>query len=211
MCLSLLVPVFSAADPLVMWTSDGTVTSSDPVGMADAGLIPPVGTPYQLTLSFNPSEVTRYGGATAGSNCFQVAVSGTLTLGGQQFGGVGHGFTHGLTAGFVCSATSRETLFRINLSDQPDDNPWPFITPASFLEAWYVDLVNPDGFPVVPTTVAGLQSQIRHDGFGYTVSAQGDLQGALEQPTPVPEPGTMTLVGLGLAAAIRRTRAARRT
>jgi hypothetical protein len=210
LCLSLLVPVVSAADTLVMWTSEGTITSSVPVPVAEAGRIPNVGTPYQLTLSFNPDQAIHYGGPTAGSNCLSVPVSGTLTLGGSEFSGGGSGFTHGLTPSYLCSATLQETLFRVQLANLPDDNPWPWIGTSSFIEAWYVDLLNPNGFPVSPTAASGLDFQIRDSGFGYTVRGHGNLQGALEQPAPVPEPGTMTLVGLGLLAAVRRARAARR-
>ena len=210
-CVCLLVPALSTADTLVTWTSEGTLISSAPQGPVDVGFLPPPGTPYQMTLTFDPSSAVHYGGVLAAgrSECQQVSVSGTLTLGGVGFGGGGHGYTHGLTPSFLCSTTLDETLFRFQLSAQPDDNPWQWISGSSYVVAWYIDSVNPDVFPVNPASASRINFEILDSGFGFNLRGRGDLQGTL-QPAPVPEPGTMTLVGLGLAAAIRRARNTRR-
>lgn len=212
-CLALLVPRVSAADTMVTWISEGEVTLSEFMRVPNTGLLPPVGTPYQLSLSFDPSAQSPTALSAPGSNCFRVPTSGSITLGGVGFGLAGSGFTHAQLPGSNCEPSSADTQF-VFLSLSPlDENPWPAIASGgALMEVWYSDLLVRDAFPAVPTAANGLGLQIR-DGFAgpdLLVMARGNLRAAVpEQPAPVPEPGTMTLVGLGLAAAIRHARQTR--
>ena len=72
----------------------------------------------------------------------------------------------------------------------------------------YRDALMRDAFPDAPSAPLGadvwLIDLFNDGGFNGHI----DLQ-AVDQTSAVPEPGTMTLVGLGLAAAYRRRRANR--
>jgi hypothetical protein len=207
-CLCLLVPRMSGADTLVTWVSEGEIRLSEYGRVENTGLVPPVGTPYQLSMSFDPGALTPTPFSPAGSNCFTVPVSGSLTLPGVSYGLSGSGFTHGKLPGTTCSPGWSDTQFLFGISD-PTDTPWPVLG-TGFMELWYTDLLVRDAFPAVPTT-NGLGFQIRDQVGSFLVMGNGNLQAAMpEQPTPVPEPATMTLFGLGLAAALRRARTARR-
>ena len=205
----LLVPVLCRADTLVTWASDGVITLSHYHNMQNTGFVPPPGTPYQMTMSFDPGTTKPSFGAPAGSNCFSVSVAGQISIGGADYGLSGSGFTHAQLPGTNCTAGSPETQFLLGLSNSPVDNPWPALRPGAFMELWYTDALMRDAFPAVPTSLGG-GFQIREQLGSFLVMGDRNLRAVPEQPTPVPEPGTMALVGLGLAAAVRRARAARR-
>jgi hypothetical protein len=207
--LFLLLPGVVNADTLVTWTSQGAITFSHFFNLPDRPEVPPPGTPYQLTMSLDPSAATSTFSAPPGSNCVTTQVTGSITIGHATYGLTGDGFTHAKLPGTNCSPGFPETQFLLGITQLSTDG-WAALRGFSFMEFWYRDLLVADAFPVVPTTTVA-QFQVRSDAGNFLVAGSGNLQAAgPEQPTPVPEPGTMTLVGLGLAAAIRRARAARR-
>lgn len=202
--ICLLVASTATADTLVTWEAAGTITGSFSLG-SDKG--PPVGTPFTVRFAFDPMA------AIPTMNwfhptCFQTSVVGTLTFGNTTYGGLsGFGFTHAQLPGTTCVPQSNETQFVLFGAgqSQPEDSPWD-LRESGPLELYYMDELIRDAFPNSPTPVGRLGLQF---GGGnntvWRVNGSGTLR-AVDQPSTVPEPGTMTLFGIGLAAVVRRMR-----
>jgi hypothetical protein len=214
MCACLLMSAPAWAGSIVTWESFGTLTTADIYGYEYTGLIPDPGSPYHLTISFDRDAMRPTPLSPAGSDCNTVApVTGTMSLGAVDFGiRGGYGFTHAQLPGTNCTPGAPETQFLLGLT-APADNPWTVLQDA-FMEMWYVDLVDADGFPAVPTDTFG-GFQIRSQAGSFHIHGPIDLEavgasdGGPIDPAPVPEPGTLSLLALGLAAAIRRKRLSR--
>jgi len=203
-CVSLLLPQIAAAGTIVTWQSVGVIESSSFGGFQDTGRVPPPGTPYQLTMMFDPSAMTPTALSPPGSNCFSVSVSSSLTVGGLTYGGGGSGFTHAQLPGTNCTPRWPETQFLLAFPHAPSNSPWPI--QFGFMELWYRDLLVQDAFPNAPTHNGG-RFQIRDQSGSYLIMARHNLQAVdPQQPAPVPEPGTLTLFGLGLAVVARKMR-----
>jgi hypothetical protein len=209
----LLLPHSAAADTFVSFLS-GNVTW-EATGVVNRGFtvredkpFPPIGTPYSLTLTFNPSAAFPTPIGVPGSGCLAVNVSGSLELGGASYVGSGFGFTHAQLPGTNCvGPIGGFTQFGIGLTPV-GETPWDVT--GSLLIASYRDLLMPNAFPLVPTGTGAwwisspVERAIWEAGALWAPSAV-----SVEQPAPVPEPGTMTLFALGLAAAARRLRSTR--
>jgi hypothetical protein len=108
-----------------------------------------------------------------------------------------------------CNPNSDRTQFLLfGLMAPRPDIPWDLSFPAfsSVYVLDYTDLLVQDAFPDVPTTLrASLGPVVDLGGGGWNFHAGFDLR-AVNQTTPVPEPGTMVLLGIGLAAAVRARR-----
>jgi hypothetical protein len=194
-CLSLLfAPQMVFADTLVTWRADGELNFSRSTNPFIS--MPPVGTPYSLTMTLDPSSQVRYFGGAAGMTCYSVGVSGLLTLGGFDYNLAGTGYTHALIEQ-PCWPTSNEAIFRMGVSPvAPGASPWSGMERVNLMELWFTDPVQHDLFRDTPFP-GGFQ--IRDEGF--SVHATHNLHQVLpEQMSPVPEPGTLSLFALGLAA-----------
>jgi hypothetical protein len=213
LCAALLVARSASAGPIVTWEGSGLLTASTFAGYEFTGRVPDPGTAYSLTMSFDPTATSPTPLSAAGSGCNMVSVAGTLTLGGYDYDfNHGFGFTHAQLPGSNCSPGAHETQFLFPLS-APPDNPWWAFSAGMFMEAWYVDLLNPDGFSSTPPGNMGWQLRVNdlpiHVTGGLTnLRVTGDQENPID-PAPVPEPGTLTLLGLGLAEVIRRKRLSR--
>lgn len=213
-CVCLVLPQSALADTIVAF-ADGFVTW-EASGVTSRGFtdrpstaFPPIGTPFTMTLTFNPSATRPTSGLPSNSHCVNVNLSGTLELGGVSFvssGSSSLGFTHAALPGTNCvpndGGFTGFTQFSLPL--QPvDGSPWD--VSAAVLIASYRDLLVQDAFPEVPsgTGTWWIQSPIfnpRWEVGGLFAPV------AIDQPAAVPEPGTLVLFSLGLAAAARRLR-----
>ena len=209
-CACLVVAYPAMADPIVTWQGSGFI-SSNSAGF-NSFPVPPVGTALSWTVSFDPSQqVPTFNGlSTPTPGCMTVPVSGAVTIGAYTYttGSPSLGFTQAMLPGTTCSNGGLDTQFSMHSLIQPAGNPWPF--QSSVLIISYRDLLMHDGFPTVPTASGAFVSLSPTDGFGgVSFNAPTSISAVDVGQTPVPEPGTMTLLGLGLAAAFRKARGRR--
>ena len=200
----LLVASVASASPLVTWQSAGAITSSEYNGFPPART-PPFGTPYELTMSWDAGTATPTVLSPAGSNCFTVSAAGSLAVGGMTYGLSGVGFTQAQLPGSNCSRGARTTQFLFGVNEVGTDQ---WILGTGFMEVFLFNDLLSRTFPERPSSASAF-IQLR-DNVGsevYLVQGRGNLAAVVaEQPSPVPEPATMTLVALGLAAVIRSAR-----
>lgn len=214
LCVCLLLPHTAKAETIVSF-GDGTVTWLG-FGTVDRGFtsrpdypIPPIGTPVNLTFSFNPGATFNPGGWPAGSPCAGTNAAGSLDLGGVDYNVSGYGFLHALLPGSSCSPPGGFTQFTFGLTPV-DENPYKTFQGALILS--YRDLLMADAFGDTPPATASwwLQAPV---GLGaiWEVGGVLALSAVTEQPAPVPEPGSMTLLAIGLTGVARYVRSKRRS
>lgn len=208
-CACLLMANQVSAATIVAWQADGSVTRevSERLVPPEPGIpvTPPIGTPLSVSFSFDPfSAQPTFGGGGAG--CTNVALTGSVTIGNftttAQPGSAG--FTNSGLPGTNCNASGR-TEFTFFIPAAPVDS---YALPAGLLLLSYRDLILRDAFPSEPTPA--FLADVTFLAFGAQ-SFETIFQGqatlrAIEQPTAVPEPGTLSLLALGLAAVVRRRR-----
>ena len=215
----LLAAYPAAAGTLVTWQGTGEVTQSWPNRFGFPQAFPPVGTPLSVTLSFDPSaQFATNPGVPSAAGCMTVGFTGSLTLGGTTYTSrASNAFTHAQLPGANCvlgpgfgGPDSELTQFGFEGLQTPAGAEWN-LGSGRLLILTYRDALVRDAFPEAPTAPFGADVwlidlfQDQRWGFNGVV----DLQ-AVDQTAAVPEPGTMTLLGLGLAAAAYRKRRATR-
>ena len=210
-CVCVLVASTAGAATLVTWQVDGTVEArSEKLVPPFPGvpIAPPIGAPFSATLIFDRASAvpTMFGGPQPG--CTNLSVSGSITIGGYTapLGAQSKGYTQSnLPGGGPCQDTT-QTQFELRVPAAPADN--PFKLPSGILFISYHDLLVNDAFPEFPTPSGPpLATYLAFGGGQFDFVFQGDVQlTAIDQTSPVPEPATLTLFGLGLAAAYRKRR-----
>jgi hypothetical protein len=214
-CAMLLAAAYPvSADPIVTWQGSGAVTSSDDLfpGFPDHPFYraaPPVGTPLSFNVSFDPSQAHPTMFSSPGSGCLTVPASGSLTIGDYTYGLNGEGLTHGLAPGITCATGSLSyTEFGLHVSDVETGAPWELNNGRGMLIVYFNDPLIRDTFPTSPAaSSAGLYWAI-FPGSPQAPTFEGRIDlSAVDEMTPVPEPGTLSLLALGLAAAYRKRRA----
>lgn len=206
--LVLVSATWATAAP-VTWQASSTLTTvHDPRDLL-SGLEP--GTIWTLTVTFDPASAAR----SLAPGCNEYAVGATSLVLGEhtythsggkiytnavlpEYGCTDDTFTTGLIA-FAWGPTWNQPAGAWNLND-----------PFALLVAGYYDLNARDGnLPTVPVInprgdqFHGLDFNHLDNAMGFSGPFQPQ---ALEQPTPVPEPATMTMMVAGLAALVARQR-----
>jgi PEP-CTERM motif len=201
-CACLLVAGPVSAATMVTWVGEGEVWRSYSTFPGLFG--PPVGTPVSITLSFDPAQQGPTPLSPLGSDCMMVPASASASLGGYTFNAPNAlGFTNAQLIGTNCAPGTGETQFSLYPLQGPPGSPWP-LEGNGVLVLSYFDLISPDLFPDAPTA---LGASLWYQGFvGFGFDATLDLRAVDLQPAPIPEPGSVTLFGLGLAAITRHVR-----
>src|SRR5687768_16647486 len=162
-------------------------------------LTPPIGTPVSVTLSFAPDSARpTYPWIGPEAGCMQLDnVSASMTIGGHTWSGSGiNAYTNAFLPGTDCYSNGFTQFHLIGLTP-PADRPWDL--PIDLM-LYYKELLVPGAFPEVPTPVSNpfpapihagaLLTNIEPRPVGWGFVAVLDLR-AVQQPTPVPEPGTL--------------------
>jgi PEP-CTERM motif len=212
--ICLFVASTAGAATIVTWQAEGTVVRrSNTLVFPEPGfpIAPPIGAPVSVTLTFDPASAfpTPVGILGPLPGCQTVNVSGSVSIGSYSapiaIGSMGR--TQSNLPGSSPCIVGTQTQFELFMPAAPADN--PFKLPTGLFLLSYHDLLVHDAFPNSPTP-AFLVDAAYYDTGGpdlrWVFDARTTLT-AVEQPTAVPEPGTLTLLGLGLAAAYRRRRA----
>lgn len=207
----------SASASTIIWEAFGEVTRTtyiggfgDTIPPPEFGHFgPPVGTPYEIRLSFDPDARVQTPLHPAPQPCSMTAASGSMVLGGFSYNLTGNVFTNGLFPADNCSTGPAQLAPSIDFFLFPlaiGPTPWGL---DGYLELKYWDLIFTGGlaFPTTPT--------YDRDGALYSHNFFFDFRGPfaptvadIEQPAAVPEPGTMALLGTGLAYGLARRRRA---
>ena len=135
-----------------------------------------------------------------------VPVTGSVTIGSYTAAApFAQGYTNSFIPGDICNGSGL-TEFTFGIPAGPMGS---YALPAGLVLLSYRDLILRDAFPSVPMPAVPADISFLASGggqFEYIFQGRATLS-AVNQSTPVPEPGTISLLALGLAAVVRRSRA----
>jgi hypothetical protein len=208
-CLSFLVLSLPASADPITWKASGELTYVNDGRNIWPGL--DRGTPWELTVTFDPNSA--FSVIHPGCNEYQTGPA-TFQLGDFSYTRSSASiFTNAGLLAFGCIGSLPEGevgliqfWFPGNWTEEPGS--WSLNGAGGPMIAGYYDQIVKDGtLPTVPAPGGfGMFGGLNQFGFlqefgGGSVNFQ-----LLEQPTAVPEPATMTLLGAGLVALIAAKR-----
>lgn len=195
-----------------MWEAADVVRHvSDPFNQLP-GLTP--GTPWTLRLTFDPTVAGRpvaFSDPSWDCNVYAGAAA-TFQLGGFTYtNSAGQIFTNSILPGSNCRSSDPSSppgMIQFAFLSPWTQEPGAWNLAGMFFVAGYYDGVHQDGsLPTVPNIIPGgvydglMVTDNRAPSRQFTSSFEPRL---VEQPTPVPEPATLTMFGAGLAMLVRR-------
>lgn len=210
--LAVTAAVPASATPITWQASSSLSGVYDPFHQLP-GLTP--GTPWTLQITFEPGVPPRSLGSEGWDcNIYNVGAVAVFQLGGftyTQSGG--QVFTNSILPVDNCRRTAPSLSppgliqFAWLGSWTQEPGSWNLNNGPKIFMAGYYDAVHQDGsLPTVPVVgPAGSFSGIEYEGGGQLFEFYSSFTPHLvEQPTAVPEPATLTMLGAGLALLARR-------
>jgi hypothetical protein len=206
LCGGLLVLVTTAAPAAadtITWFASNEVTGIMTPSNALATLT--IGTPWSLAINFDADAPAHNIRGISGCNQYPVA-SSALTLGPYTYNSSGGLILtqHGFPASACDAPVSLEGLlqFVIPVGTSADAGAWPLASSSLLINFFNAP---PDGS--LPTTPPSLASIYLWGGDIYWRNlGPVQFQAVVDEPAPVPEPATLTMLGAGLAALIAHRR-----
>lgn len=207
--IALATPVHATAATIIWEAADVITGVSDPFHRLPGGLL---GTPWTTQITFNPDVAARPLGQPGwGCNMYNVNASLTFQLGAFTYTASGGSV---LTNSVIPLGNCRSTFpssppgaiqFIWGGVTSTDPGAWNLSFPPQIFMLGYYDLVHQDGSLPLSPTVGPLGS---FSGLEYETSLteirSRFVPRLVEQPTAVPEPATLTMLGAGLALLARR-------
>ena len=206
---AVLLVAAPARAAMVTWQDSGALTYVSPFGQVFyPGLT--VGTPWSLQVTFDPAGPGVHSslpGAPAGCNIYQSGPT-TFTLGAYTYTKPsGQIWTNSNLPGEGCDGPAAPNFNQIQFewvgAWTQEPGAWNLF--GGVLLAGYKDALHQDGtLPTVPSLVPGFTT-----GLNFYTSFDGNFptfQDGTFAPTAVPEPGTLGMLGIGLAYGARRIR-----
>ena len=212
--IAIAFAVPATAAPISWAASDVVAIVYDPFYQLP-GLI--AGTPWSLVITFNENVAgTPVSGSAPSWDCdvYDAGASAVFQLGAFTYtNSGGQIFTNAVLPFNNCrdvvASSSPPGMIQFAWSSPWLSEPGAWNLNGMFFVAGYYDAVHQDGsLPTIPTVMpggpyAGLIVGNPGQVPGHQFASRFEPQ-LIEQPTPVPEPATLTMLGAGLAMLARR-------